>query len=252
MTGHLPLNQLSVLMILHFTVLKKPDPSDIMHITNFGKQHEEIPQDMALLFYMIIDGDASCYMTNIASPSPPLIANTSASVCISPLRLDFETYHCSNISIKDLLWTNKVKGEGFLNWHITDVNGNHITIKLPSCHIPQAEVLNSPQLLLQDVGGTSTITQDTSTFTLNSGSIIKALFCPWTSLPIFSPAGVNISCKSFLSTTFDYIQEQSMAASTPHLEKQNCFVDHASIKIFNCPQFSTIVADTITHKQTLE
>jgi hypothetical protein len=103
------------------------DPSDIVHIIQFGTKRS-LTQPNAPLFYNIMEEDASCYTSNISATTPPLIADTGASVCISPLRSDFVTYHRSNIAIKDLSSSNAVTGEGMIHWHVIDTNGNHFTI----------------------------------------------------------------------------------------------------------------------------
>ncbi len=80
----------------------------------------------------------------------PLIIDTGASVCISPHREDFVTYHGSSMQIKALSNTNMVAGEGMLQWKVRGTNGDVITLELPGYHIPAASVrLLSPQVVLQ-------------------------------------------------------------------------------------------------------
>ena len=110
------------------------DPSEIMHILCFGQQERELTEDHTPLFYTLMDKNASCYTSTVSSTSPPLIADTGASISITPLRSDFDTYYPSQISIKDLSSSNKVVGEGIIHWHVIDRGGNHHTLKVKGCH----------------------------------------------------------------------------------------------------------------------
>jgi hypothetical protein len=137
------------------------DPSSIVQILNFGLS-STMPTDptcislrTAPLYFSLLDSP-SCFSTITSTANPPLIVDTGASVCITPLRTDFHTYHESTMQIKDLSSSNTVAGEGLLRWNVVDVNGNSVTITLPGYHIPTAEVrLLSPQLLLSRNGGYS-------------------------------------------------------------------------------------------------
>ena len=116
--------------------------------------------------------------------TPPLIIDTGASVCITPLKSDFQTYHPSTMKIKDLSSSNTVAGEGILCWTVVDVNGNHVTLTLPGYHIPTAEVrLLSPQLLLEQNGGYTHQTSNIIQLRLDSGECTDASYCARTHLP---------------------------------------------------------------------
>ncbi len=83
-----------------------------------------------------------------------LIVDMGASVCITHHHSDFITYQPSNIKIKDLSSTNRVKGEGILQWKVEDTKGNTVALDLKGYHIESAEVrLLSPQVLLATYGG---------------------------------------------------------------------------------------------------
>ena len=58
-----------------------------------------------------------------------VIIDTGASVCISPHKDNFKMYALSGMKIKDLSSTNKVAGEGLIQWQLQDINGNTVTIK---------------------------------------------------------------------------------------------------------------------------
>jgi hypothetical protein len=136
------------------------DPSDIMHLVNFdvhstnldfGTTNDTLTVADMPLYFSLLD-NASCYSTSPVDP--PLIVDTGASVCITPLQSDFETYRPSTMKIKDLSSLNKVVGDGIISWHIVTNEKNQVTLKLPGFHIPTAVVrLLSPQLLLHQAGG---------------------------------------------------------------------------------------------------
>jgi hypothetical protein len=93
-----------------------------------------------------------CYLNEISNAI--LIVDTRASVCITPHCSDFITYHPSSMKIKDLSSTNRVKGEGILQWKVEDSKGNIVVLDLQGYHVESAEGrLLSPQVLLATNGG---------------------------------------------------------------------------------------------------
>lgn len=113
------------------------DPSEIVNLMNFdlGAPYDfgsSSPwlldiNDMPL-YFSLLDG-ASCY--SAATVDPPLIVDTGASVCITPLKTDFVTYRPSTMRIKDLSSSNTVAGEGQISWHVVDTNGKQVTLTVP-------------------------------------------------------------------------------------------------------------------------
>ena len=93
--------------------------------------------------------------------------DSGASCCISPCREDFGgDYSISYVKITDLSSTNTVAGKGLITWHVLDVNGKQVELKLPGYHLPSASVcLLSPQcLLLVDSGEGGHGTQDATKY----------------------------------------------------------------------------------------
>jgi len=92
-----------------------------------------------------------------AVDSIPLILDSGASCCISPCRDDFGSdYAISDVKITDLSSSNTVKGKCLITWHVLDINGKEVELKLPGYHVPSASAhLLSPQclLLVESVGG---------------------------------------------------------------------------------------------------
>ena len=191
--------------------LPEDDPSEIMHIFKFGCQCVLTRED-APLFYTLKEDNHSCYVTNPTSSAPPLIADTGASICITPLWSDFVSYYPSRLSIKDLSSSNKVSGEGLIHWHVVDRCGNNHTLTVQGCHIPQAEVrLFSPQTLLRQAGGHLTVTSNKLTLHLADGTILDAPFCPKNNLPCFTMAGqFDPQQTNFWTSTFDFSQDQAL------------------------------------------
>lgn len=184
------------------------DPSSIVHILRFGDKQELCYDDAPAFFNTL---EATTYnATHDATSSPPLIVDSGASVCISPNRSDFVTYHPSRMNIKDLSSTNTVAGEGQLAWTILDVLGHEHHIQLPGYHISQAQVrLLSPQVLLRHFGGHAHLTSQLLQIRLDDGSVFDAPYCPRTSLPCLQIAPTNGNT-CFWSTTFDFTHSQAM------------------------------------------
>ena len=158
------------------------DPSDLVHIMNFGitpQLLDCINRQNAPLYFSLAD-TGSCFTTTTTTTTvaPPLILDTGASVCITPLKTDFTTNHSSEMKIKDLSSSNTVAGEGLLCWNVVDIDGNHTELILPGYHIPTAEVrLLSPQLLLTQHGGYVHQTSNVIQLCLDSGECIDASYC---------------------------------------------------------------------------
>ena len=117
----------------------------------------------------------------------PLIVDSGASVCISPLREDFIVYRQSNAKIKDLSKSNAVAGEGIVRWKVRDTNGKIVNLDLPAYHIDKAEVrLLSPQVLLGTVGSTAkgVLTTADLILCLGNGVDLRARYCPRSNLPL--------------------------------------------------------------------
>jgi hypothetical protein len=68
-----------------------------------------------------------CYSSSTVANN--VIIDSGALVCISPHKSDFITYGPSGMKIKDLSSTNKVAGEGLLQWDLQDKNGHTVTIE---------------------------------------------------------------------------------------------------------------------------
>ncbi len=115
------------------------DPSNIVKLINFldDTTNIQLTKQHAPLYFSLVDG-ATCYTSSTSDP--PLIVDTGASVCISPVKSDFKTYHTSNMRIKDLSLSNSVAGEGLIHWNVMDINKKQVTLALPGFHIPTAEV----------------------------------------------------------------------------------------------------------------
>lgn len=198
---------------IHIPIDLFPDnynPSEIVHILCFSTKMHLTCNDAPLLYTLATN--PTCYNALSGQSSPPLIADTGASVCISPLRSDFVTYRCSTMKITDLSSCRSVTGEGMINWHVIDNKGNQVTIKIPGCHIPTAEVrLLSPQLLHARVGGNGVISSDKISFSLGSGEVLDTPYCPRMRLPCFTLAGnYTTDHASFWSSTFEYTPDEAL------------------------------------------
>ena len=196
------------------------DPSDIMRLMNFDFASKDLDfgtttniltdADMPLYFSLL--DNASCY--SVSTVKPPLIVDTGASVCITPLKSDFETYRPSTMQIKDLSSSNKVAGEGLISWHVVTTDGKQTTLKLPGFHIPTAEVrLLSPQLLLHQAGGYSHQTSSKVHIHLDSGEDMDANYCPRTRLPMLRLLH-NEPTPSPLASVSNYTRSEALAFPT--------------------------------------
>lgn len=184
------------------------DPSDIVHILKFNTHNPttHLTRAEAPIFFSLLE-NPSCYSTSVQHNETPLIVDSGASVCISPIRSDFITYNQSRIKIKDLSSSNTVDGEGLVKWNVIDTSGNQVTLVVPGFHIPQAEVrLLSPQVLLQELGGSYLGTTEKLAFTLGDGHLLDAFYCPRTHLPCLSVAGTRrpFDTQCFWSKAFDF------------------------------------------------
>ena len=132
-----------------------------------------------------------------------IIIDSGASVCISPHRSDFITYHSSQMKIKDLFLSNQITGEGIIRWTMQDTNGHPVDVKLLGYHIPTAEVrLLSPQVLPHTFGGEGIITGTGIDFALSDGNKFSASYCPRSNLPLI-PLALWAS-QNFWNEAFGY------------------------------------------------
>ncbi len=60
----------------------------------------------------------SCFSNSMVNDN--IIIDSEASVCISPHKTDFKTYRPSAMTIKNLSLTNRVAGEGLIQWQLQD------------------------------------------------------------------------------------------------------------------------------------
>jgi hypothetical protein len=98
--------------------------------------------------YLSTLNNPKCF--RLSSNKIMLIVDSGASVCISPLCLDFVTYKPSIMKIKDLSSSNEVEDEGIIKWNVINKRGHNVKINVPGYHIPGADVrLLSSQVLVQ-------------------------------------------------------------------------------------------------------
>jgi hypothetical protein len=195
------------------------DPSTIVNIMNFALSPapdlhpvSSVSRESAPLYFSLLD-TPRCYSTTPANP--PLIIDTGASVCISPLKSDFTTYQPSTMKIKDLSSSNTVAGEGLIEWHVLDTVGNSVTLALPGYHIPTAEVrLLSPQIMLHQLGGYCHQTSTKIQIHLGNGYDIDAQHCTQTRLPMLCLANNDCLRNTFLASTFKYTSHDALAYPT--------------------------------------
>jgi hypothetical protein len=109
------------------------------------------------------------------------------------------------MKIKDLSSSNKVAGEGIIQWSINDHCGESVMVELLGYHIPKAEVrLLSPQVLLRTIGGQALQTTINIEISLDNGIKLLAIFCPRSNLPIL-PLTTKIQGKNkYWDNAFGY------------------------------------------------
>lgn len=147
------------------------DPSEIMHICRFDNMLTK--QDLPALFTLL--ESPSAYTTQDLHTTPPLIVDSGASKCITPLRSDFVKYRPSTAVIHGLSSTCNVAGEGIVNWNVIDTEGNQVPIQVPGYHIPTADVrLFSPQDFFKRFDGHSILNAIKLTLHLVTGEILDA------------------------------------------------------------------------------
>jgi hypothetical protein len=127
-----------------------------------------------------------------------LIVNSGASVCISPLCLDFVTYKSSIMKIKDLLSSKRVEGEGIIEWNVIDKHKHNVAIDVPGYHIPGADIHLSPQVLVQRFGGSFLGLPAGISLSLNNDLELEAKYCPRSLPPFFAPPIYFNATKVFL------------------------------------------------------
>ena len=79
---------------------------------------------------------------NKAGSQFPIIWDSGASICVTPDRNDFVTYHTTtDVKVVKGVGGNRssVIGQGEVQWSIYDVNGKLRTFKLPAYHIPNSK-----------------------------------------------------------------------------------------------------------------
>jgi hypothetical protein len=134
-----------------------------------------------------------------------LIVNSGASVCISPLCLDFVMYKPSTMKIKDLLSSNEVEGEGIIKWNVIDKHGHNVAIDVPGYHIPGADVcLLSPQVLVQCFGGSYLGLLAGIVLLLNNDLELEVKYCPHSRLPFLPLQSTSMQQRSFWTNAFAY------------------------------------------------
>jgi hypothetical protein len=133
-----------------------------------------------------------------------VIIDSGALVCISPHKSDFITYGPSGMKIKDLSSTNKVAGEGLIQWDLQDKNGHTVTIEAFGYHIPATKVcLLSPQVIIGEKGGHATMTEEGIDMKLDNSIGIFGKYCQRSNLPLVPMAQVKQKL-SFLDLGFQF------------------------------------------------
>lgn len=188
------------------------DPSNIMQIYRFNNilTRSDIPA-----FFTMME-KTSIFSAQDIHSTPPLIVDSGASKCITPLRSDFVKYHPSTAVIHGLSATCNVAGEGLINWQVIDTDGNQVPIQIPGYHIPSAEVrLFSPQEYFRRYGGHSIMTALKITLHLVTNNVLDAPFCPRTNLPcLTSVEQATRSHSSFWTSTFNFTTAEALAFPT--------------------------------------
>ncbi len=196
------------------------DPAQIMRLMDFDlRQRCHLDKDDMPLYFSLLD-NTPCY--SVSTTAPPLIVDTGASVCITPIKSDFETYRPSRMRIKDLSSSNTVAGEGHIRWTVTITDGKQVIINVPGFHIPTAEVrLISPQLLLHQYGGFAHQTSSKIHIHLDSlQDDIEAHYCPRTRLPMLNLHDGDPQ-HSFWTSTFSYSSNDAARAYPTLLSDSN-------------------------------
>ncbi len=125
----------------------------------------------------------SCFSNSTVEDN--VIIDSGVSVCISPHKTDFKTYGPSGMTIKDLSFTNRVTGEGLLQWQLQDKNGHTVIMEVFGYQIPAAKVcLLSPQFIISENGGHSMMTEEGIDIKLGNGIEIFGRYCQQSNLPL--------------------------------------------------------------------
>jgi hypothetical protein len=107
------------------------------------------------------------------------------------------------MKIKDLSLTNKVAGEGMIQWQLQDDNGHTVTIEAFGYHIPAAKVrLLSPQVLIRKDGGHATITEKGIQLQLANDVVLFGRYCTRSNLPLIPMAQIKKHRFSFWNDAF--------------------------------------------------
>ncbi len=113
-------------------------------------------------------------------------------MCISPHKTDFKTYGPSGMTIKDLSSTNKVTGEGIIQWQLQDKNGHTVIIEVFGYHIPAAKVcLLSPQVIIRENRVHAIMTEEGIDIKLNNSIEIFGRYCQRSILPLIPLAQIK-------------------------------------------------------------
>jgi hypothetical protein len=141
--------------------------------------------------------------------------NSGASICISPHHANFITCGPSNMNIKDLSSSNKVAGEGLIQWRFQDTSGNTVALDLPGYHIEGAGVhLLSPQVLLGTFGERLIQTTRKIDMMLNNKTNLEAHFCARSRIPILPLQQTNSVINSFWTEAFTYTADSLLTSNS--------------------------------------
>lgn len=169
------------------TIFGDFDPSSILSIHDVMLPFDGVPiLDETLIHHVhfTVPEDLSC-LTGAHSADTVLVVDTGASVCVSPHRSDFVSYRPSTKTVKDLSSSNKVAGEGIIEWKLRDVHGHIVTVRVPGCHIEGISVrLLSPRVLLRSFNGDGALLPDCIRLNLSADIILEATYCDRSNLPL--------------------------------------------------------------------
>ena len=155
------------------------------------------------LTFVSICGDMRCLSSSKIKSS--LVIDSGALVCISPHKEDFIDYGASAMTIKDLLSSNNVAGEGIISWNLEDIHGSIVKVEVKGYHMPHVDVrLLSPQVLLSTIGGSSIQTRNGVELNLDNGVNLFAPHCPHSNLPLLPLADTNHNLRCFWSQAFGF------------------------------------------------
>ena len=101
-----------------------------------------------------VTGQASAYLCDHEKQSPPVVVDTGASMCLTPVLGDFVTpltpvhNHLTGINSE-----TPISGTGIVEWEIKDAQGLVMKIRVQAYYVPEASIrLFSPQYYFQEKG----------------------------------------------------------------------------------------------------